>query len=165
MADTNEAKRALLAEWEKKRDDLNTLIAALRNELGMPGISTSESSSFTAAQVTTLGPNALDVNSLVQPGDFFGRSQIAAAQSFLERTGRQPATLQDIAAALYRGKVTDKLLEGTDLRNLSSLLSRSQQFMSVARGRWGLSDWYPGKKKVTRAKAVTEQKNSAETTE
>ena len=52
---------------------------------------------------------------------------------------------------MFRGKAIDAPIEGPDkLRNLSSLLSKTDIFFSVARGRWGLSEWYPNKTKTKR---------------
>lgn len=136
-----EAKKALLAHWETRRNELDALIGALRKELGLQSAEptrqeSAPSSSFSGAPV--------NVNELVVPGDFFGMTQVDAIQGFLQRTGKRPVTLQDIAAALYRGKATESLIEGEKaLKNLSSLLSKTPVFYSVARGRWGLKEWYP----------------------
>jgi hypothetical protein len=101
----------------------------------------------------------------VRPGDFFGKTQVEAIQLFLERTNRQTATLQEIAAALYRGKATDILLDGDKLRNLSSLLSKTEVFFPVARGRWGLSEWYPNKQRTRRTKEINGPENEKKETE
>lgn len=147
MVNLDEAKRALLAEWEAKRDELNTLIAALRRELGM--------ASGDQLRVETPPPpplstssNAINIPDLVRPGDLFGMTQVEGIQTFLQRTNKQSATLQEIAQALYRGKATDTLLDGDKLRNLSSILSKTEIFFPVARGRWGLAEWYPTKSRV-----------------
>lgn len=156
MSDLTDAKRALLAEWERKRDEYDTLINALRRELG---VSVGDALKFpdAAAAVTAIA-NGIDVNQLVRPGDFFGMTQVDAIQAFLQRTNRQTATLQEIAAALFRGKATETLLEGERLRNLSSLLSKTDKiFFPVARGRWGLSEWYPGKQRSRKGKEAAQE--------
>jgi hypothetical protein len=78
-------------------------------------------------------------------------SQVSAARDFLSRLNKRTATLNEIATALYRGKCTSQPLdEEKGLKNLSSLLSRSDDFISVAKSRWGLSEWYPNRSKKTR---------------
>ena len=151
MADQfEEMKRALLKMYEEKIAEYQVLAAALRRDLG------EESGDAANRKPDLVSPvlrgAALDVNELVRPGDFFGMTQVQAMQEFLQRTNRTPASLQELSQAMFRGKATDTLIEGPDkLRNLSSLLSKTDIFFSVARGRWGLSEWYPNKQKTKRA--------------
>jgi len=162
MSDLTDMKKSLLAEWEQKRDHYDTLAKALRSELGMTDSSTPKvEAQNSGASTSTAG---LDVNQLVRPGDFFGMTQVDAIQALLQRGNRQTATLQEIAAALHRGKTTETLLEGDRLRNLSSLLSKTDIFFPVARGRWGLAEWYPGKQKVKRSKELPNEKEVTEVT-
>jgi hypothetical protein len=154
MTDSSDAKRALLAEWKEKRDHYDMLYTALARELGENGPSSIRQPDAVSTASSTGG---IAVNDLVRPGDFFGKTQVDAIQMFLDRTNRQSATLQEIAAALFRGKATETLLEGDKLRNLSSLLSKTEIFFPVARGRWGLSDWYPGKQRPKRGKDATQE--------
>jgi hypothetical protein len=156
MSDLNEMKRALLAEWEQKRDEYDTLAKALRRELGIAESSAPKAEMQGSTASGSSSGTGLDVNQLVTPGDFFGMTQVEAIQTFLTRGNRKTATLQEIAAALYRGKATEVLLEGDRLKNLSSLLSKTDTiFFPVARGRWGLAEWYPGKQKTKRSKGPT----------
>lgn len=150
MSDLTDMKKALLAEWEQKRDEYAALAKALRRELGMTDNATLDAESTVQPPSTATG--SLDVNQLVTPGDFFGMTQVDAIQQFLQRTNRRTATLQEMAQALFRGKATETLLEGDKLKNLSSLLSKTEVFFPVARGRWGLAEWYPGKQKSKRTK-------------
>jgi len=158
VADLADAKRALLAEWEQKRNEYDVLIAVLRRELGIAGGEPSKQE----AQLSPAPGSGFDVNQLVRPGDFFGMTQVDAIQAFLQRGNRQTATLQEIAAALFRGKATETLLEGDKLRNLSSLLSKTEIFFPVARGRWGLTEWYPGKQRPKRNKDTSQENGKAE---
>jgi hypothetical protein len=162
MADINEAKRALLAEWERERDELNVLIARLRRELGQPQAPEQAHSSLENGKRQSVPP----VEELVQPGDFFGMGQTEATKTFLQRRAKHPASLQEIAAALYRGKATETLIEGTRaLANLSSQLSRAkEEFISVARGRWGLVEWYPGRA-LKRAQKTADEEPIADESE
>ncbi len=145
-----EAKRALLADWEKRRDELDVLIPALRRELGM----SDDIPAPRGEGIPQNNPGSVSVNELVAPGDFFGMTQVQAMQAFLQRTNRRPAPLEDLAAAMYRGKAIDSPMEGARLRNLSSLLSKTDLFHSVARNRWGLAEWYP-QRVLDRSKKAT----------
>jgi len=143
-------KRALLKMYEEKMAEYKVLADGLRRDLG------EESGEVITRKLDPAAPvsrsASLDVNELVRPGDFFGMTQVQAMQEFLQRTNRTPASLQELSQAMFRGKATDALIEGPDkLRNLSSLLSKTDTFFSVARGRWGLSEWYPNKQKTKRA--------------
>lgn len=155
MTDINDAKRTLLAEWERERDELDRMIVRLRRELSQGGPIT------VSAENGAVKTPAASIDVLVQPGDFFGMSQVEAVKDYLQRRGkRNTASLQEIAAALYRGKQTEKLVEGDALRNLSSILSRAKDdFLSVARGRWGLVEWYPPGA-VKRAQKTSENESS-----
>lgn len=147
MTDINDAKRLILADWEKKRDDLDVLISAVRRELGMSAGDSASPDPIIAPQTSTA---PVRVEEVVTPGDFFGMTQINAAKEFLTRLNKRTATLNEIGFALYRGKCTSSAFEEKNLKNLSSLLSRSDEFVSVAKSRWGLSEWYPNRPKKSR---------------
>ena len=163
MADISEAKRTLLAEWERERDELNIVITRLRRELGMVVTGEAvqpEQLNKAAKSSQGKGTNA-NVEDVVAPGDFYGMSQAQAAKTFLQRT-RQAAYLEDIAKALHRGKATEALISGNALKNLSSIFSRSEDFISVARGRWGLAEFYPGRASRKSKKDNGEQQATSE---
>src|SRR5947207_9516746 len=109
---TRQAKLDLRTEWENERDELNRLIARLRKDLGLSSSDVFQSDTQKPQFQGTAQQNVVD---LVQPGDFFGMTQIGATKAFLQRT-RQPASLKDIATALHRGKATENLLSGSALR-------------------------------------------------
>ncbi len=150
-SDLLQAKKALLADWEAQRRRLDTLIDALRVELGVSEPAKTEPFQIGVSAANMYQP--LNVNELIAPGDFFGMTQVDAIQAFLQRTNKRTASPQEIAQALLRGKAIESPIE-TDkaFKNLSSLLSKTDAFFSVARGRWGLKEWYP--------KSVTEKKGA-----
>lgn len=164
MADAlTEAKKAVLADAERRIVELQVLVKSLRQDLGMSADQDSKPES--AANVVPLSTlsGQINVNELVAPGDFLGMTQVDAIQNFLQRVGKgRPVTLQEIAAALFRGKATDALLEGQKLKNLSSVLSRNETFLSVARGRWGLTEWYPKSVVEARRRATARAANGTE---
>lgn len=160
--DLMELKRQLLSHYEREHEELGVMITRLRRELGI-GDAAIIKPTIEAPNGSGTTPTA-SVTELVKPGDFFGMTQVQAVRAYLERTSRTPASLQDIAGALHRGKATDRLIEGpAALRNLSSVLSRSDDFVSVAKGRWGLSEWYPAGK-VRRARRTRDEQEREDVT-
>lgn len=148
MSDLNQAKRLLLSEYEREQRELSIIIGRLRRELGMD----SEESRDELEAPPFQSPNGnLKVEDIVKPGDFYGMTQLGATRDFLERRGeRQTASLQEIAQALLRGKAIDTALDEKGMRNLSSNLSKTPDFQSIAKGRWGLAKWYGGRGKKKR---------------
>jgi hypothetical protein len=154
-----EAKKAVLADAERRIAELQVLAKSLRQDLGMAVDAASAAESGQSQNHVPLSSlvsaGSVNVNELVTPGDFLGMTQVDAIQTFLQRVGKgRPVTLQEIAAALFRGKATDALLEGLKLKNLSSVLSRNEVFLSVARGRWSLAEFYPKSVVEARRKAA-----------
>lgn len=142
MTDINQAKRLLLAEYEREQQELSVFIGRLRRELGMASEEAINEPEEVAIQATN---GSLRVEDLVKPGDFYRMTQLAAAREFLETRGhRKTASLQEIAQALLRGKAIEAALDDKGMRNLSSNLSKTPDFQSIAKGRWGLAKWYGG---------------------
>jgi len=158
-----EAKKTVLADAERRIAELQVLVKSLRQDLGMSGDEGSKADAIPTAVPVATPVGQINVNELVTPGDFLGMTQVDAIQAFLQRVGKgRTVTLQEIAAALFRGKATETLLEGVKLKNLSSVLSRNETFLSVARGRWGLTEWYPKSVVETRRRATARTANGAE---
>jgi hypothetical protein len=155
MTDINDAKRALLSEYEKEKNELDMIISRLRRELGMAVVEP-PSEPEEERVPTGLPTGTASVNELIQPGDLFGMTQVQATIEFLKRA-KQPCSIRDIAQALYRGKAVDTPIDGTSLRNLSSVLSRADELISIARGRWGLKDWYPNRAVKKARKSLAER--------
>lgn len=146
MTDIKQAKMLVLGEYERERDELNLLISRLRRELGLEASNTSPEPELMISQSSNGVSPQKKVEDLVKPGDFYKMTQIGAARDFLERRGeKNTATLQEISHALLRGKAIDAALDDKGLRNLSSMMSKHDDFTSVAKGRWGLAKWYGGK--------------------
>lgn len=160
-----EAKKAVLADAERRIAELQVLAKSLRQDLGMAVVETPTADANSNLVPLSSLAGQLNINELVSPGDYLGKTQVDAIQAFLMRVGKgRPVTLQEIAAALFRGKATDALLEGAKLKNLSSVLSRTPTFLSVARGRWSLAEWYPKSIVEARRKATARTANGTEET-
>jgi len=158
-----EAKKAVLADLERRISEMQVHANFLRQDLGMSADELSKPELSAIPSPASSGAGPLNISELVAPGDFLGTTQVDAIQAFLQRVGKgRPVTLQEIAAALFRGKATDTLLEGLKLKNLSSVLSRNETFLSVARGRWGFTEWYPRSVVEARRKATARTTNGAD---
>jgi hypothetical protein len=162
LMDVTDAKRAVLQEFEEEYAELGRMIARLRRDLGLTEMSAPSSS---AGEIGSAAPNGAPVaiTELVTPGSLFGVSQVEAVRTFLA-LNRKPASLRDIAQALFRGGATENLIDGTGaLRNLSSILSRAKHVVvSVKHGYWGLVEWYPDRA-VRRARRSREDQNAGTT--
>jgi hypothetical protein len=161
LMDVTDAKRAVLQEFEEEYAELGRMIARLRRDLGLTEMPAPPS----PVEAGTAAPNGVPVvvSELVTPGSLFGVSQVEAVRTFLA-LNRKPASLRDIAQALYRGGATENLIDGTGaLRNLSSILSRAKHVVvSVKHGYWGLVEWYPDRA-VRRARRSREDQNAGTT--
>src|SRR5579862_6699046 len=116
MADVNEAKKIVLADYERDVRESLKIIAKLRRDLGLPEFQLSDSDLNVTPENLEVKSAQVNVATLVKPGDLFGITQVQAAKTFLGLTGRQAVSLQEIAAALHRGKATEVLIEGDALR-------------------------------------------------
>ncbi|MFZ0913830.1 MAG: hypothetical protein WBQ76_16160 [Candidatus Korobacteraceae bacterium] len=164
MTDVIQAKRLLLSEYERERRELDGFITRLRRELGIASEEAVDQPEEEAIQATN--GSSLRVEDFVKPGDFYRMTQLAAVREFLERRGqRNTASLQEIAQALLRGKAIEAALDDKGMRNLSSNLSKTSDFQSIAKGRWGLAKWYggagKGKKKKQDSEPETEKVEAA----
>ncbi len=147
MSDIKQAKRLVLEQYEREYEELGMMIGRLRRDLG---ITPQEDLDFDGTALNDQGVSSANLQQMIKPGDLFGNSQVEATKKLLQLNNKQPLSLQEIASHLHRGKATDTLIQGPALRNLSSLLSRSEDFISVAKGRWGLLEWYPNRSKKVR---------------
>ena len=135
--------QAVLADLEKKRDDLDKAIAGIRLLIGLPQASNNGAQAEPPAGSGSMGPPAPRGSSDQNiPSDaFFGMSIPAAAQKFLS-IRKKPATSPEIAQALEAGGYNH---QSSNLANtLNTALTRNpDMFAKVKRGTWGLRSWYP----------------------
>ena len=152
-------KRALLAEWEQKRDELDHMIQALRSELGICGDSSQAPMSATKSQAQPTLFASIRVQDFIQPGEFLGKTQVDSVREFLYRV-RRPARLSEIAAALYHAKAIASPLAAKDLETLSDTLSCAADLVSIGEDRWALAAWYPAAelKKMRRRNSDSEER-------
>lgn len=130
-----EAFRVTLDAAVRERDELDGLIGVLSRRLGIEPPPATSGSAPSSANIPR--PDA-DPSSLVSDGEFFGMSATKATKALLGKLGRtRPLKTQEIFLAITKG--------GVALSNIEVLyksLSRSDDFLRVAKGTWGLAEWY-----------------------
>ncbi len=126
----------LLAELEAERAELDTAIAVIRRKLGK------QPNGVTGA----VPQKTLPQSGQVRKGDFLGMTIPEATKKYLG-IAMEPKTPKEIADALTLGGVHSK---SADFGNIvrSTLSRRGKEFgvESFGDGRWGLSDWRPGRR-------------------
>lgn len=96
----------------------------------------------------------------LRPDRFFGKSPTTAAREFLEAYGK-PASAEQILEALRDGAFDfdgQKWKDEFRLKNLAISLSKNSSiFTRLPNGLFGLSRWYPGARKPTKARPDEEE--------
>jgi uncharacterized membrane protein len=141
---------ATIADLEARRDHLNSMIESLRQireqgALPVPGV--------------TLGSGGI-VEQDVRHDSFFGMTILDAIKKYLAMT-KQTQSAPDIADALVRGGM--KSAAKDFVGNVRTTLSKNEAFVSVKNGEWGLSLWYPAKRKEKQSRATKPAKKKART--
>lgn len=136
---------AVLADLEKRRDDLDKAIAVLKNVIGTLS-SAATGNVFPASPAEALSALGNPNSDIVIGTDaFFGMNIVTAAQKYL-MARKKPATAAEIAEALEAGGFPH---QSASLANtVNSVITRNSQgsspvFAKVKRGIWGLRAWYP----------------------
>lgn len=134
--------RAVLADLEVRRAQLDQVIAGIRLILGEQGEGFSTPSTPDGAK--------REIPQEVKSDTFFGLSVTDATKKYLTIV-KDPKSTQEIADALKAGgfKSTAKNFYS----NVFTALSRDDTFCKIKRGQWGLSEWYPG---LSRSKTTKE---------
>ena len=137
--------KAVLADLEKRRDDIDKAIAAVKSFIGLvPGAAASPTvGPMSAAQA--LSEIASNPDFVITSDAYFGMNIVSAAQKYLAARKR-PANSMEIAEALAAGGLPT---QSAKLANtVNSVITRNSQgdlpiFAKVKRGLWGLRAWYP----------------------
>jgi hypothetical protein len=140
---TPDPYEAVLADLRAQRDRIDstiTLLEGLRS--GAPATSSRPAGGGTGSP-DEKGGNRPDLG----PGAFLGLSIPEAAKKLLA-TKRQQMRTADIVAELERGGLV--LTSADKVNTVGSVLLRRFQttgdLVRVARGLWGLQEWYPGRR-------------------
>lgn len=152
-----EMLKSMIAEYQKKIETYQTMIAEWHRELGVATIETSgapmvDSDPTSANAKKTRSGDPLSV---VAQWQFFNRSQPEAATLLLEAVGH-PLTTEQIVEGLEKGGVEIGGSTPKDKKqNLYTILGRSGQFGRAAKNTWGLLSW-PNVKAVSTKKGTKE---------
>lgn len=137
MAEAQKGALELLEQLRKERDELNLLIQGLEKRLGIVP-EQSEANAGVTPRVT------ISVDS-IPVGFFHNLSQAEAAEKLLRLNPSHALTTKEILDAFRKSGMhaTSK----NALTILYTTLKRSPKFQRVAGKAWGLSEWYPEKRK------------------
>jgi hypothetical protein len=137
--------KAVLADLETKRAELDAAIAAVRRILGHTDVPSPVLAFGQAATQVTA-----DVSDTLRDDSFFGLSLIDAAKKYLRIVRRKKPTME-IVQALERGGFThtSKNFYGTVFTALARESEKTGSEIVKVGKEWGISEWYPGMKKKT----------------
>jgi hypothetical protein len=142
MADSKKSALEFLDELKTERDELNALIQGLEKRLG---VSTMQQLSNLDEEETPRGATPRDAAFTPEVGFFHNLSQAAAAEKLLKiNPGRAYTTGQILEAFRSSGM---PLNPKNSVQILYTALKRSPKFERVGGKAWGLTEWYPEKKK------------------
>jgi len=139
MTDESDPYAAVIADLERKRDDLDETIRRLK-ALRAGGAAVPMKPGGDAAAKTE------DIGEVDADNPFLGMSIVDATKALLGKKRKMMRTA-DIVERLEAGGL---MLSGASKVNtVGSVLNRRQRqvgdIVSPKRGHWGLKDWYPGR--------------------
>lgn len=138
MVDTAKGVLELLEQLRGERDELNVLIQGLEKRLGIVP-QPNEGDGLVQSPRVTVSMDSIPV------GFFHNLSQAEAAEKLLRLNPGRPLTTKDILNAFRKSGEQVNPKSGSTI--LYTTLSRSPKFERVAGKAWGLTEWYPGKKR------------------
>ena len=136
---------AVLADLKAKREAIDKTIAGVEQMLGQAP----------SGMVSTIPVGASED---IKDDSFFGMS-IAEATKKLLSMKKKPLSTQDIADILIRGGMThsSEKFANTVGAGLNRLDKNDGGIVNISRGKWGLAEWYPGKRKNKKNDAEEEK--------
>jgi hypothetical protein len=146
------ALQKMLDDAIAQRQELDVFIRHVSGRLGVATPSGPNGGGSPRTTVTNTGNHAgADPVENTVEAEYFGRNSTDAAYAILSKFGDVRHTLKtkQLYDALKKGGVQ---ISGEDV--LYRSLARSNRFRKVARGTWGLSEWYPNAPKAQRSKAT-----------
>jgi hypothetical protein len=137
-ADPSSSLLDFLEQLRRERDDLSTLIAGIERRLGII-------SAEPATTSTTTGPKVNVSVDDVPVGFFHNLSQAAAAEKLLKLNPGHPLKTPEMLEMFRKSGM--EIRSPNALTILYTTLKRSPKFERVAGKAWGLTDWYPEKRR------------------
>jgi hypothetical protein len=139
MADNTNNALQLLEDFRRERDDLNLVIKALEKKLGIiAAAKDSETANPDNSPRVTVSIDNIPV------GFFHNMSQAAAAEKLLRMNSGHPLTTHEILEAFRKSGMSTG---NHAVTVLYTALKRSPKFERVAGKAWGMSEWYPEKRR------------------
>lgn len=138
MADTAKGVLELLEQLRQERDELNALIQGLEKRVGVVQQSDEKNASLIAPRIT-ISVDAIPV------GFFHNLSQTEAAEKLLRLNDRTPLKTKEILDAFRKSGLQVHPKSASTI--LYTALSRNPKFERVSGKAWGLTEWYPGRKR------------------
>ncbi len=138
MAETPKGVLELLEQLRSERDELNTLILGLERRLGIVPADKADSQTGPSPKIT------VSIGS-IPVGFFHNMSQTDAAEKLLRLNPSQPLSTKEILDAFRKSGLVSTSKNALTI--LYTTLKRSPRFERVAGKAWGLSEWYPDRRK------------------
>jgi len=137
MGEDQKTALELLEQLRTERLELDVLIKGLEKRLGViPEARTGESG---------LTPRVTVSLDSIPVGFFHNLSQPAAAEKLLRMNPGHPLTTNEILDAFRKSGMT--ITSKNAITILYTTLKRNSRFERVANKAWGLSEWYPEKRR------------------
>lgn len=149
MVEAQKGLLEFLEQLRKERDELEVLIKGVEKRLGIASDSDSLDTPVTGTPRVTVSIDSIPV------GFFHNLRQSAAAEKLLRLNRSHALTTKEIVDVLRKS--------GMDLRSKNAItimyntLKRSTKFERVAGKAWGMSEWYPEKKRRAEEREDEEQ--------
>ncbi len=139
MPDSEKTALELLEQLRTERSELDALIQGLEKRLGVVSKNNEPNSSIASSPRVTVSIDSIPV------GFFHNLSQVAAAEKLLQMSVGHPLSTNEILDAFRKSGMEVNARHASTA--LYTALNRSPKFERVAGKAWGLSEWYPEKRK------------------
>lgn len=149
MSETPKGVLELLEQLRQERDELTVLIQGLERRLGVVSSSAEKEGTQAVSPRVTVSVNSIPV------GFFHNLSQADATEKLLRLSPGQPLKTNEILDAFRKSGMSINAKNGVTI--LYTTLKRSPKFERVAGKAWGLSEWYPNKKRKKDAEDTEEE--------
>jgi len=149
MVESSTAALTVLEELRKERDELNIVIQALEKRMGIVSAHKEGETANQGSPKVTVTLESIPV------GFFHNLSQAAAAEKLLRMNPGHPLTTNEILEAFRKSGMDASGKNAVTI--LYTALKRGPKFERVAGKAWGLSEWYPEKKRKKDEKDENEE--------